>query len=244
MPIADCVVKTVESPNVWDKRPFKIALSLCWKTLMPAALLSEKARSPWKSWRFAWVGWPTFMPPIWDNSTRGYGRKEPIGAWRTRPDELSALADPDLKAAAPLIDQQLRDCPFQTLVHGDAKLANFCFTANGRQVVAVDFQYTGGGVGMKDVAYFVGSCLNEDECARYERTLLQHYFTSLVQALSDLKPEHDATMVEHAWRPLFYVAWADFHRFLAGWSPDHGKINNYSKRIARQVARQLITKAT
>ena len=30
-------------------------------------------------------------------------------------------------------------------------------------------------------------------------------------------------------------AWADFHRFLKGWSPSHWKINDYSERITRGV---------
>jgi len=33
------------------------------------------------------------------------------------------------------------------------------------EVALVDFQYVGGGVGVKGVAYFVGSCLLPRECA-------------------------------------------------------------------------------
>ncbi|MDE0770282.1 MAG: phosphotransferase, partial [Opitutaceae bacterium] len=77
----------------------------------------------------------------------------------TRPDELAALNDKNLKNAAPQIDRTLNECPFKTFVHGDAKLANFCFSHDGAKVAAVDFQYVGGGCGMKDVAYFIGSCI-------------------------------------------------------------------------------------
>lgn len=82
----------------------------------------------------------------------------------TRPDELNALNDVALKKAATLIDKKLSDCTYQSIVHGDAKLANFCFSQSGERVAAVDFQYVGGGCGMKDVAYFIGSCLNEQQC--------------------------------------------------------------------------------
>jgi len=77
----------------------------------------------------------------------------PTGLWAvgtywhldTRPDELVALEDDGLKAAAAAIDQVLRSARYQPLVHGDAKLANFCFSESGEQVAAVDFQYVGGG---------------------------------------------------------------------------------------------------
>ncbi|MDH3982074.1 MAG: ecdysteroid 22-kinase family protein, partial [Kiritimatiellaceae bacterium] len=86
---------------------------------------------------------------------------------KTRPEELNELTDKKLKQAASAIDRKLKECPFQTFVHGDAKLANFCFSNDGT-VAAVDFQYVGGGCGMKDVAYFLGSCLAETECERQE----------------------------------------------------------------------------
>ena len=87
----------------------------------------------------------------------------PDGLWKngtywhlaTRQDELAAIEDPELREAAPLLDQKLRACVFQTLVHGDAKPANFCFARGGSSVAAVDFQYVGGGCGMKDVAYLL-----------------------------------------------------------------------------------------
>mgnify|MGYP001825045745 FL=1 len=159
----------------------------------------------------------------------------------TRPDELAALEDVDLREAASAIDQQLRHCRYQTLVHGDAKLANFCFTADSPTpgVAAVDFQYVGQGCGMKDVAYFLGSCLSEDECAAMERQLLDYYFSSLRQRGTEKQPGVDTNELEREWRGLFDVAWADFHRFLKGWSPGHWKINSYSEQLTRRVIERL-----
>ena len=151
----------------------------------------------------------------------------------TRPQELEVLNDTALKNAAATIDKKLNTCNFKTFVHGDAKLANFCFSEHG-QVAGVDFQYIGGGCGMKDVAYFIGSCLNESDCERLESKVLDTYFTHLHNALG--KPNKP---LENEWRPLYHVAWADFHRFLKGWSPGHWKINSYSERITAEVIKKL-----
>jgi aminoglycoside phosphotransferase (APT) family kinase protein len=159
----------------------------------------------------------------------------------TRPDELAALEDVALRGAAPLIDQQLRECRYQTLVHGDAKLANFCFTADAPTpgVAAVDFQYVGRGCGMKDVAYFIGSCLREDECEAMGGQLLDYYFSRLGQRVVEKQAGVDAAELEEEWRELYDVAWSDFHRFLKGWSPGHWKINSYSEQLSRRVVERL-----
>ena len=155
------------------------------------------------------------------------------------PDELEALHDLALKRAARQIDQKLQNSPFQTFVHGDAKLSNFCFSSNSRKVAAVDFQYVGAGCGMKDLAYFIGSCLHEEECERLEDELLDHYFSVLREALTAKDKSLDWIALEKDWRSLFPVAWTDFHRFIKGWSPDHWKINSYSERVAREVVASL-----
>ncbi len=173
--------------------------------------------------------------------------KKPDGLWQvgtywhlaTRPDELAIMEDGELKQAATILDDTLNNAPFQTLVHGDAKLANFCFTKDGARVAAVDFQYVGGGCGMKDVAYFIGSCLNEHECEQRDSALLDTYFKALKSALAHYQPTIDAAVVESVWRPLYSVAWTDFYRFLQGWSPGHWKIHSYSERLAHEVVTQL-----
>ena len=157
----------------------------------------------------------------------------------TRPDELDALEDGPLKSAAGLIDRRLADSPFQTVVHGDAKLANFCFSADGRRAAAVDFQYVGGGCGMKDVAYFISSCLDEDESERLAPSLLDRYFALLADALEQTSKDVDVAALEADWRALYPVAWTDFYRFLQGWSPGHRKLHRYSERLAREVLAEI-----
>ena len=173
--------------------------------------------------------------------------EEPANLWETgtywhletRPEELEVLKDMPLKKAALAIDQKLKNSRFMTFVHGDAKLANFCFSADSAKVAAVDFQYVGGGCGMKDVAYFIGSCLYEEDCEQYETYLLDYYFQNLKEALISKKKDIDYEALEKDWRSLYPLAWTDFHRFLKGWSPGHWKINSYSERLAREVIAEL-----
>jgi hypothetical protein len=172
--------------------------------------------------------------------------EKPEGLWptgtywhlETRPDELQVLDDLELKNAASAIDRILRETPYQTLVHGDAKLANFCFSNDGR-VAAVDFQYVGGGPGIKDVAYFIDSCLDGANAEKMCGELLDFYFHTLKQALIIKHKLVDTDAIERDWRALYPVAWTDFHRFLKGWSPGHWPRNSYSERVARQVIAQL-----
>lgn len=157
----------------------------------------------------------------------------------TRPDELNALADQDLKQAAQEIDKVLKQAPYPTLVHGDAKLANFCFTSDGKHAAAVDFQYVGKGCAMKDVALFMSSAVLPEHCMQLEEWVLDTYFSQLRVALSKLRPELDANAVVSAWRPLFPIAWADFQRFVKGWSPEHWKINPYTEALTVKALQQL-----
>lgn len=163
----------------------------------------------------------------------------PVGTyWHldTRPDELAAMDDDALRAAAPVLDAKLSGARFRTLVHGDAKLANFLFSADGHRAAAVDFQYVGGGCGMKDVAYFLSSLSDVDAVEADEAGHLDAYFEALRAALPAAA---DADAVEAEGRALYPVAWADFYRFLAGWSPGHWKIHDYSRRMTAEALKNL-----
>jgi Ser/Thr protein kinase RdoA (MazF antagonist) len=104
-----------------------VGACVAWLARFHAAFLSRGASSP--------------APGLWS-----------VGCYwhlATRPDELAAMPDSALKRAAHAIDARLAACRWATVLHGDAKLANFCFPAGGggqrRDVAAVDFQYCGGG---------------------------------------------------------------------------------------------------
>ena len=161
----------------------------------------------------------------------------PNGLWKkgtywqlsTRLDELKVMDESVLKQKATIIDEKLNNCRFQTFVHGDAKVANFCFSEDMTKVAALDFQYVGGGCGIKDVAYLLGSCLTENECEQYESELLAYYFSELKESLNKNHKDMPVNELENEWRNLYPFAWTDFTRFLMGWMPTHQKINRYSK---------------
>lgn len=162
----------------------------------------------------------------------------PIGTYwhlATRRDEFNAMEEGELKDAATALDARLNQCRYKTLVHGDAKVANFCFSKEGDRVAAVDFQYVGRGCGMKDLVYFMGSIMDEESCAKYSELILDEYFSVITTYLTqDL-----AQLVENEWRELYPVAWADFHRFLSGWMPEHKKINRYTQQMTNTALRLL-----
>ena len=174
-----------------------------------------------------------------DNALRAEGLWETGSYWHlaTRPDEWSKIRGSTLHWVAPLIDSRLSSTSFQTIIHGDAKLANFCFHDTELAVAAVDFQYVGRGCGMRDLAYFVGSIFGETESERYETMILDHYFSYLRTSLEG--SHHDQTMmiqrIEEEWRELYPVCWADFQRFLLGWSPQHYKHNSYTNTTTAKV---------
>lgn len=157
----------------------------------------------------------------------------------TRPEELAAMENLELQQAAAAIDERLNAATYKTLVHGDAKLANFCFTANPEAAVAaVDFQYVGGGCGMKDVAYLI-SCLDARDTEYNQSTYLDYYFDQLREVVQEQRPKIDANELETEWRELYDFAWADFCRFLNGWSPGHWKLNSVNDRLTRGVLGRL-----
>jgi hypothetical protein len=158
----------------------------------------------------------------------------------TRQEEWSAMAEGELKSSAAELADYLDKACFKTLVHGDAKVANFCFSPLDNQVAAVDFQYVGGGVGVQDLAYLLGSALSESELAENIDYLLEHYFFELGRELmAQGESQAFAQEVVGEWQCLFPIAWADFHRFIMGWSPTHPKNTPFSQQLTEQALRQL-----
>jgi hypothetical protein len=169
--------------------------------------------------------------------------KPAVGLWQqgnywhlsTRPDEFnklktSANKKSDIKNAAHKIDEQLQRCEYKTLIHGDAKLANFAAklaTSERSKILGYDFQYVGAGTGIVDVMYFMTSCLSDTQLHESADEYLAYYLDSLKTAITIYQPKAPADKIANDWLALWPAVWADFYRFLAGWSPEHQKINSY-----------------
>ncbi|KAF7781937.1 hypothetical protein PRUB_b1312 [Pseudoalteromonas rubra] len=143
----------------------------------------------------------------------------------TRPDEFERMVSGKLKSNAHAINQRLLDCPYQTLIHGDAKLANFAFSS--KQALGYDFQHVGLGVGVADVMLLLTSLYSGRELEKQALACLDSYFEQLGRALSVSWSAEQIAELEKSWRALWPYVWADFQRFLMGWKPDHQKLTAY-----------------
>lgn len=185
----------------------EVEACLRWLAALHARLLGETPRGLWPAGTYWHLG--------------------------TRPDELAAMAPGPLRDAAAAIDRALANATHRTVVHGDAKLANFCFGA-GPAVAAVDFQYAGGGVGIQDVVYLL-SGLGSRWCERHAEDALDVYFAALRASLA---PDTGAA-VEAEWRALYPVAWADWLRFLSGWAPAYAHDEDYGRSLTERALELL-----
>jgi len=155
-----------------------------------------------------------------------YLGKEPVGLWDigtywhldTRPDEYERMQNQSLKLNATKWDDLLNNAQFKTIVHGDAKQANFCFSEDNG-VAAVDFQYVGGGAGVKDVAYFLCG-LGDQYLIENANVLIKYYFDALSKNLNKRQFEFTDSLIEE-WRNLYPIAVADFARFMNGWGSNY-----------------------
>ncbi|OWZ01213.1 3'(2'),5'-bisphosphate nucleotidase [Phytophthora megakarya] len=104
--------------------------------------------------------------------------------------ELESLGDRMIEHAAYISTCLSADCnaSWRTVVHGDFKSANLFFEGQSRSVVAFDWQWSGVGLGVLDVANLLNtsvsfSLLRTDE---QELDLLQFYFDRLRERLQTL----------------------------------------------------------
>lgn len=149
------------------------------------------------------------FPELWEEGSYWY--------LDTRKEEFDRMEDGKHKQKAREWSDILKNCKYQTLLHGDAKYANFLWSDNG-EIAAVDFQYVGKGCGMKDLVYLL-SCDSSDK-TNHDK-LIEYYF----KELDNNYQGSDFKEIKEEWEPMFEIARKDFERFLIGWSPGHWKLD-------------------
>lgn len=162
------------------------------------------------------------------------------GYWHleTRPDEYKKMGSNELKRQARYLADSLYKAEYQTLIHGDSKLANYAFDKD-YNVLGYDFQYVGSGIGLQDVMLFMTSVFDGDACEKYEISILNLYFQSLSKALSNTMSIKEYELLEHEWRTLWPIVWSDFYRFLSGWKPEHKKITHFMQNKFVEVINNI-----
>lgn len=192
----------------------------------------RKAHADWTDLKRAirWLAW--FHGRFFDTNVQGLWSEGCYWHLATRQEELKVMPDGEFKRHAARIDNLLNKAQFQTLLHGDAKFANLCFHLSSQRVAAVDFQYAGRGSGVKDLAYLVGSCLDNRGLKQHHPLIVDEYLKQLKQALIHYQQPVDFEALAEETHKLYPVAWADFYRFLLGWNPDSWKICDFMQQIA------------
>jgi hypothetical protein len=182
-----------------------------------------------------------------DTHTDLHGIWECGGYWHfeTRQDEWQDISSSSswktLKQCAGVIDERMKqDDQFHTVCHGDFKSANILLDPDGTKCAAVDFQYVGGGYGMKDVVMLlVSSCSSgRGDTKRWESDMLQFYHETLTNALSQ-RPNQNTNMYSLEVATMhFELCLLDYVRFMAGWG-FWGSNCNYATTRAQTLLQEL-----
>jgi len=158
---------------------------------------------------------------------------------RSRKPCFERLPEGDLKKYASAISEKFYNCEYQTVIHGDAKLANFMVAEDYSVAAGIDFQWTGYGCGVLDVYYLLTSCFDVDNTEKYcplgpggRNQVLDFYFQQLETALKELG-KFDAShfqRLQTEWASLWIFAVADLERFIRGWKPNYFKLTRYTEK--------------
>ena len=97
-----------------------------------------------------------------------------------------------LASHAERLEREVHQGEKQTIIHGDAKSANFFYKTSssseeGLDVGVIDFQWTGRGLCATDVAYAMWAC-PQSQVLDQEQQLVEYYHGQLVQELAKLEP--------------------------------------------------------
>ena len=168
------------------------------------------------------------LQPVWKNYVEAFQSHAPD--LLSKPG-ISILAE-RLEKVAVWVAEQLQPSPdkeFATLMHGDPKAMNMFLPAkDSSKALIIDFQWTGVGYGVADVAMHLPHSVHDSALRDGgEERLVKLYYDDLMKALERrnlAKPRLEAFTFHKAWH-LYRLAFVDYARmvmcnFFKGASPE------------------------
>lgn len=141
---------------------------------------------------------------------------EGIDPFFARP-EVASLGE-RLRNVAPLVARHLTPRPQNqnrtTLVHGDFKGANYFLRNEGEGVAAIDWQWTGPGIGATDMIYLFCGSVEDEIVDNYKYWLAQYH-----NRLADESYSFDDFYIDFKAATLDYARWVFAYR-LVGDTPE------------------------
>lgn len=148
-----------------------------------------------------------------------------------RQKELAALSD-RWQRIAKIVDARLQEIPehCKTIIHGDLKSANIAFSRSldsdaqssddtKSSIAVYDFQWTGKGVGVRDLAYFFTSSVTGMTIA-HESALLDEYYSIVTDSLKTAgswSDDLERDFTRHNLGQWYAICLVDYYRFMLGW---------------------------
>ena len=130
-----------------------------------------------------------------------------------------------------------------TIVHGDAKGANILLRRDHEETYTaslLDFQWVGGGLGCRDIAYFMISAV-EPKALEREQELLRYYFTErracILQHTKKIKAK---LMSWDEFLERYEIALCDFMRWLCGYGLWGGPAEKWSLYRVSSILRMRL----
>lgn len=111
---------------------FKNRCNFSFEQLLPMVRwLAKFHASFWRNEKAAEVMWP--VATYWNIEKRK--------------DEFQKCKDDsELIKKGEILDKMIHGAKYKTLIHGDGKVENFCFSTDGKKVAGIDFQWSGQGM--------------------------------------------------------------------------------------------------
>lgn len=229
--LLECVDEnyTQTSPLTFEQATATLSMladfhAAAWEDHTLLTKASDRLHSTGGYWELDRRGRPELenLKPNWDHYLKTFHSEAPD--LLSKP-SIRRLAE-RLESVAVWVSSQLKPAPtdsFATLMHGDAKAMNMFLPATGssRKPILIDFQWTGVGFGMSDVAMHLTHSVHVSALRDGgEEQLVRLYYDSLVSTLRAPAKAVDASLklskpfsFEQAWH-LYRLAFVDYARMV------------------------------